>query len=52
MKQEKEFVTSDLYLAAFLSIHLNRFPSFKVENDPLPLCYTDDKEIKLKGDEE
>ena len=31
MKREKEFVTADLYLSAFLSIYLNHFPSFKVE---------------------
>jgi hypothetical protein len=31
MKQKRDFVTADLYLAAFLSISLNQFPSFKVE---------------------
>ena len=31
MKREKEFVTPDLYLSAFLSLYLNYFPSFKVE---------------------
>ncbi|MDD1778395.1 MAG: hypothetical protein LUQ65_09540 [Candidatus Helarchaeota archaeon] len=32
MKREKEFVSADLYLCAFLSIFLNLFPSFKVES--------------------
>jgi len=32
MKQKRDFVTADLYLAAFLSIHLKEFPSFKVES--------------------
>jgi hypothetical protein len=31
MNREKEFVTADLYLSAFVSIYLNHFPSFKVE---------------------
>ena len=31
MKQKKEFVTPDLYSAAFFSLYLNQFPSFKVE---------------------
>lgn len=33
MKKEKEFVTGDLWLASAISLLLNLYPGFKVENN-------------------